>query len=607
MSDGHGLVGGFDHPIAGLHAKGSILLIRDAMLTTQAIESYITGCAGRAGVSVVWDERGSVPRTDGHTMWLPALDGSSTMESTEEVRYFVKHETSHILHTDFEYFQKEKTKGILHFICNCIEDNRIDYLNDNEYRGDAALSRKFYTSLINKMASATGESSAQRDLILPLLMWDSGHRDWIPSMPLFVPAIMPVTTSDVIERYKKLSAGNYGERMEALRTSKEGGTVDLLALAKDILKDIYGADADKYMEKATSKSKKKEEKKEEDEGEGETEGEGGGECKEDGGEGTSPLSDDGDRIIEVDKMAAILGMDHLEPSRTGVKYVGEHFTGEEKWSIVPLNKYVVKREFKGGSNHHFDKIRVAKNIEDNTRPLANKLRHALQVKARGRYEYGVKNGKLHGNSLHKLISSSHSEAASRVFKRHIVSDVLDTAITLLVDCSGSMSGTKFETACASAAAVAGALKPLHIPYSILGFTNDLGSEQLPMINVFNAWGEVVTQPELIRRFDMASLSLWDNSDGDAIAWASNYLTSRKEKRKLLIVLSDGCPQGRDIAGDIRWYTKRVVNEIETRKLHEIYGIGIKDTNVQKYYKNNVVVYDIADLSKSILSIISKVV
>jgi len=71
--------------------------------------------------------------------------------------------------------------------------------------------------------------------------------------------------------------------------------------------------------------------------------------------------------------------------------------------------------------------------------------------------------------------------------------------------------------------------------------------------------------------------------GDAIAYASARLLQRKEHRKVLLVLSDGSPCGRDHKGDIRTYTKNVIRDAELRGV-DVYGVGIMDMNVRKFYK-----------------------
>jgi cobalamin biosynthesis protein CobT len=199
--------------------------------------------------------------------------------------------------------------------------------------------------------------------------------------------------------------------------------------------------------------------------------------------------------------------------------------------------------------------------------------------------------------------SGDGDGSTRIFRKRIVSDTLDTAVTLLVDCSGSMSGKKFEMACSGAGALAEALRPLNISFNVLGFTNTEGYDQ-PLIWVFNDFGERVPTSELVSRFKTASGCLWENTDGDALAYASYVLGLRREKRKVLLVLSDGSPAGREHAGDISAYTARVIGDIEDSGV-DVYGIGILDDNVRHYYKKHVVVSKLDDLSPTILSIIDR--
>ena len=564
-------------------------------LDTIHFDAYVNACAARCGVRVQWDEAGSVPRTDGKTLWLPHITSKDTPDYLTNLRYFVKHETSHVVYTDFQWWQEQGCKGLLHYICNLLEDNRIDFLNDSEFAGDVRLSNEFAGIYLKKLSAMTGEANEQQIMLAPLFAWESEHRAWVGDWHAVGKHSRDMLDIVGEARYRKLIAGNYGERLVALRTSATGGTDDLLSLARDILTDIYGEDAEKYQQKG-----------EESGGKGKGKGKPGEETGE--GDGTAG-SDDTDRIIKVDKLAKELGADHFAPSRTGIHW--EHETGRGSYSVPSSKDYKVFRwPLKGkvpgsGSSGYFNKGTVNSIIDNNAKPLSNKLRIKLQVRSKGRYEYGTKSGKLHTGSLHRLVSARGTEAESRVFRRHVTSDTLDTAVSLLVDCSGSMSGDKFETACASAAAMALALKPLHITYNVLGFTNDCDRNEEPIVWVFNDWQENVNQSELVNRFATASGALWNNSDGDAIAWAHNYVAPRKEKRKILIVLSDGSPAGRHWAGDISSYTKQVTTSIEEKSPVELYGIGIMDTNVKKYYKKNVVINDTSSLAPAILSILDK--
>jgi cobalamin biosynthesis protein CobT len=73
---------------------------------------------------------------------------------------------------------------------------------------------------------------------------------------------------------------------------------------------------------------------------------------------------------------------------------------------------------------------------------------------------------------------------------------------------------------------------------------------------------------------------------------------------VFLVLSDGSPAGRDHAGDVTGYTLRTVEHAEKMGV-DVYGIGICDSNVTRFYKKNVVVNDLNQLAPTILSIIDR--
>ena len=552
-------------------------------------ETYVAGCAANSGVSVQWDEPDSTPRTNGKVMYLPKLTTATSHEWLTRMRYFVKHETSHIVHSDFDYLNKVRPAGLLALINNLIEDHRIDYRNDLEYLGDAVISNKFwalYTQDIEERIGSTDkELSEQQLLTLPLFVWDASQRDWIANAADTHISMLPKLDAKGVENLDKLDK----YIPELIDVRMHGGAEEVFDLAKRILNDLYDADPADYVEKPEASGGK-------GKGKGKGDGEGGGD-------------DDGeDRLIDVEKLTKDIGHEH-KPSRTGIHLKTDRKVTRGAYSIPSVRDYTiirfpelhheVRRYVKSG---YFKSAEVSDYITNNARPMANKLRIKLQTRSKGRYEYGKKKGTLHNGSLHRILQGD-SGIADRVFRKHVVSDVVDTAVCLLVDCSGSMSGRKFETACSGAGALAECLKPLNIPYTTLGFTNTQDREE-PIIWIFNDYGERIALPELVDRFSKASGCLWQNSDGDAIAYATHTLRQRKEKRKVLIVLSDGSPAGRDWAGDIDAYTLHTVQHAEQTGI-DVYGVGIQDTNVQRFYTNNVVVNNLAELAPSILKIIDR--
>jgi hypothetical protein len=564
-------------------------------LDVKQFETYVAACARNSGVTVEWDNADGVPRTDGKQMWLPAITSSSSDEWLARMRYFVKHETSHVVYSDFDYLNEQSPTGMLALLNNLIEDHRIDFLNDSEYIGDRAISNAFWTlhtaDIKKRMGSKDSKLQEQQLLVLPVFAWEAANRDWITTSHEALAEMLPLLDTAGRERYAKLQA--YTD--ELLHVREHGGAVEVMDLAKKILRDLYDEDPEKYLDK--------------DKSEGKGKGEGKGDA--DGEEGGKPVDDDVDRLIEVDKLVAAMGHEH-KASRTGIhlKHV-EKGSGvyaiptPDEYYILGFNDPVPAVMRAAMDSHPYFKSNDVENyITSNAKPLSNKLRIKLQTRSRDRYEYGKKRGKLHNGSLHRVLQKD-SPMAERVFRQRVTSDTLDTAVCLLVDCSGSMSGDKFEMACAGAGALAEALKPLNIAYSVYGFTN-LAFDRLdnPVVWLFSEFGERVPQPALIKRFKVAASALWDNSDGDAIAYASYRLSQRKEHRKVLIVLSDGSPAGRERAGDVTSYTHKAVLDAENMGI-DTYGIGIRDNNVRHFYKKHVIVDKLDKLSSTILSVVDR--
>lgn len=560
-------------------------------LDVAQFESYVSACVKNSGVNVQWDEPESSPRTDGHTIYIPSITSSTSAEWLTRIRYFVKHETSHIAHSDFVYLNTVRPTGLLALINNLIEDHRIDYLNDREYDGDKLISSAFWEcyaqDVLDRINAADEELGEQQLLVTPLFVWDALNRDWIASASECVHAMSAMLDEQGLERLEKLMQPRYTDAL--LQVRETGDASDVYELAKAILADLFDQEPDNYTEDPSAGAMKG--------------ASGGGKDVHEGDDGET-VGDDVDRLIDVTKLQEAIGHEH-KPSRTGISYKGGSRT-RSAYTMPKSDEYLILRfpqlhhSVRGYSKGFLREESVAGYITSNAKPLANKLRIALQTRSRDRYEYGQRRGKIHNGSLHRLM---HEDKA-RVFRKRVVSDTLDTAVCLLVDCSGSMSGRKFDMACSGAGAVSEALKPINIPFTTLGFTNHTERRDAPMIWVFNEFGERVSTAELIQRFSLASGMLWENTDGDAIAYAHAQLAKRKEKRKVLIVLSDGSPAGRTWAGDINSYTRNVISNAEESGI-DVYGIGICDTNVTDYYSKCEVVNNLDDLSRTILNVVDR--
>ena len=83
--------------------------------------------------------------------------------------------------------------------------------------------------------------------------------------------------------------------------------------------------------------------------------------------------------------------------------------------------------------------------------------------------------------------------------------------------------------------------------------------------------------------------LAENCDGDSVVIAYNRLMARKEKRKILFVLSDGAVANLGNCALGREYLKHVCKTIENSGDVELVGIGLYDSSIKKYYKNSIIV------------------
>ncbi len=195
---------------------------------------------------------------------------------------------------------------------------------------------------------------------------------------------------------------------------------------------------------------------------------------------------------------------------------------------------------------------------------------------------------------------------------------LDTAIEVLLDLSGSM-GMGDEPRCAAyyckriAIALAEAWEPLRIPNEFIGFSNEHGRSprdahdpdcvrRAPFdFHVFKAWGERLKMCR--ERFSLIR-GHWDNADGEAVMAAAQRLALRPEKRKLLVVISDGLPCHAGIGDEVlNKHLKETVRKI-TRAGMEVLGVGAGTEAPKRFYNaetgaKNLIIKDLNTLAPSL--------
>ena len=195
----------------------------------------------------------------------------------------------------------------------------------------------------------------------------------------------------------------------------------------------------------------------------------------------------------------------------------------------------------------------------------------------------------------------------RVFKTKIENKTLDAAITVLVDMSGSMGGDKAYYALASTLLLNEVCTTLNIPLEILGFSDGYyGHSIQPIMFVYKNFSDFkVSSDNLKEYFSLSSIHMNGNPDGENILWAHDRLVKRKEKKKIMVVMSDGSPAASKGATGLSGFTKKVINEIEVAKIVDIYGLGLLSHSVTHFYRAHDVVNRPEEIPSKLVSLIER--
>lgn len=571
-------------------------------------ERYIATTAARGDLDVVW-EKGGVPRTDGKTIWLPMMDSRTTHDDYMNMRHAVTHEVEHNNYSDFKKVEETGVtadRSLMGAIWNSLEDHRIEALGSGVYEGDKECHNEVHPRRMEKLiGSLKGAPPEIQKQLLPFMAWlNQSHGEVLSNAALVQRKLEDAIPPDGKAVFDKLQKGNYRNvlRNSAAIADKKEGTESTYELAKRIFKEVFDQDPEEEEKRCQAEAKAEAEGKGKGKGEGEGDGEGEGEGKPgEGGDDTSKKP----RLVYGKYMLDEHEVGRTNKSMTGIKMEARQTTAQ--YTPPRIDQYKVT-DFTGGKerlqSHEAYNTMIGDALRQASAGFAHQIRTVLQVRARDRYHYGQKRGKLNTHQLHRITTCvpGYSE---RVFKRKEDNNVLDAAVTLLIDHSGSMSGEKFSHAAAAAIMLNDTIaNTLHIPTEILGFTNG-GRAYGTEMSIYRTFKDrLVSKDDLKKRFCHSGHNMSSNLDGEAIIWSFDRIMKRPEKRKLIIVFSDGQPAGSGInPGDICWYTRKVISEIETLSPVDIVGVGIMHDGVEEFYKEHTVIRNVNELERGLLNLI----
>ena len=265
------------------------------------------------------------------------------------------------------------------------------------------------------------------------------------------------------------------------------------------------------------------------------------------------------------------------------------------------------------------------NLGQVTAKLANRLQRRLLAKQRRAWRFDLDDGILDTARLARIVTNPLSAPS---YKLEIESDFRDTVVSLLIDNSGSMRGRPIAVAAVSADLLARTMERCGVKVEILGFTtrawkggqsrerwvrdekpsnpgrlNDL--RHVIYKSADAPWRRTRKNLGLMLREGL----LKENIDGEALLWAHDRLLARSERRRILMVISDGAPvddSTLSVNGGnyLERHLREVIAWIETRSPVELLAIGIGH-DVNRHYRRAVTIVNPEQLGGTMLGKLSE--
>ena len=249
--------------------------------------------------------------------------------------------------------------------------------------------------------------------------------------------------------------------------------------------------------------------------------------------------------------------------------------------------------------------------------LAKRLQRRLLAPQARAWDFDVDDGQLDPARLTRVLTNPLSPL---LYRQQRDMPLRDTVVTLLVDNSASMRGRPVGVAAVTTEILGRTLERCGVKVEVLGFTTrtrDGGHSRREWERAGRPAnpGRLGDLLHIVyksadtpwRRADLAVMRreglLAENIDGEALAWAHARLLARPERRRILIVVSDGAPYDETTArantGDILpAHLRAVIDDIERGPAVELAAIGIGH-DVARFYRRSVRVRDPEELGTAL--------
>jgi cobalamin biosynthesis protein CobT len=566
------------------------------------------------GVNVVFDYWATTAMSNGQTITLPAIRQPITQASLDKLYGYTIHECGHHTRSEaFDILNKAQPPDHVCAIFNILEDDGMERQVASTWAGDHKALSTMNSLLLDEVsrswASAIAEhgddkvSASPPEPLATMCIGQLSRLVWDTDADTVVDRLvksMPATTKALLSA---LSDEGWVQRSRDTTTPME-----VWDLTIDLVKRLYpNDDPNKYEDIREAGKNGKPGDRDKD---GDPSLCGGSQGDEQGSEAKDEADnadEEGDGQVVSWKDVVLSEHNEWEPADGKPGHLGIDWTGyldgdPTGVQLMPTNLVNVVDLAKADDvGYGKDKFMPS---DEHARAFANRIRRYIQSKARSTIDRDKYHGKLDKGALVKLALPpiDGGDYNKRLFYDQRKHTMKDTAIFVLTDWSGSMSGKKMEYAAdASQRLVYTFERILKVPVALAAFTNRKTECDIGYIKRFGTRG--LSQDEIARRFAAFRSYTSANNDADALNWAYQQVLARKESRKLLIVLSDGCPAGSWGRSSGSRNLKYIANVIDHDKRVELYGVGICSDAVEDYYTNTRVLQNPAEINDTLFNII----
>ena len=512
--------------------------------------------------------------TDGERIVIPTANPDDP--HYQQIAWgYLAHEAAHIRHTNFEMVQKASSKPIRKALLNIIEDVRIENELAKDYPGTRRSISQVIEYMVDTQQMCVPEqlepaSNLQAWLLFRLRCHFLGQKALTPLYQV------------VDERVRQLFPAAAMSRLSAMLTAVPslGSTGEVLKLVDAIVamleeesrppQDESDADSGNDIGQDASNDSNNSSDSQTPEADSSAMG--------DAAEtGDSDNSEQADNLRQALEASAA----QFEPDTFAqvAEVLSEQAEGHQ--GVTPLSLPQAEQAMLG------DEAILTLSASESAQIRA-RLRGMVQSSQDNR-----NHAKRHGLRVatHRLAASQAGE--SRLFIQRQPRIAPNAAVHLLVDISGSMGkpigeGNRKYFHVANEAALALAMALEGIPGVV------------PAVSYFPGIHQEVSIALLPKQSVRHRAACFDQKPrgctpmAQAMWFAANSLLAQKQKRKLMIVLTDGDPDD--------WAATHDIVDRCRRSGFELLGIGIQTRSVEKFFPQSIVINDVKDLKRELFEV-----